>query len=121
MKRDFKLWFKSKRIWTFLLGVLIMIIISTSWHVKEEVKEEANYISIGVVDLDDSDYSKMLLSYFNESELFAEYAKVTVGEQSEIKEKFSKGELTMYLLIPKNFVQNLIDIENVPIEASGRR
>lgn len=116
MKKDLKLWFMSNRIWTFLLGVLIMLIISTSWHAKEEEKKEV-YVSIGVVDLDDSAYSKLMLSYFDESKLFHEYAKVIVGSKKDIEEKFRLGELTMYLVVPENFAQNLIDIQNVPMEA----
>lgn len=116
MKKDLKLWFMSKRIWTFLLGVLIMLIISTSWHATQEVQKEA-YVSIGVVDLDNSEYSKLMLSYFDESKLFQEYAKVIVGTKEEIEEKFQQGDLTMYLVVPDNFAQNLIDIQNVPMEA----
>lgn len=95
-----------------------MVIISTSWHAKdEEVKGKGMYLTIGVVDMDNSEYSKMLLSYFNGSDLFAEYAKIITGSQEEIETMFEQGQLTMYLMIPENFTQNLIDIINVPIKA----
>lgn len=116
MKKDLKLWFLGKRKWMFLLGVLIMIIISTSWHAKNEDEKDA-YITIGVVDLDDSEYSRLMISYFEESDIFTEYAKVIVGSEIEISEKFYNGELTMYLIVPSDFAQNLINIQNVPMQA----
>lgn len=116
MKKDLKLWFLGKRKWMFMLGVLIMIIISTSWHAKNEDEKEA-YITIGVVDLDDSEYSRLMISYFEESDIFTEYAKVIVGTESEISEMFNRGELTMYLIVPEDFAQNLINIQNVPMQA----
>lgn len=117
VKKDLKLWFKSKRIWTFILGVLIMVIISTSWHANKKENEGPAYVTIGVVDLDGSEYSKLMLSHFNESDLFAKYAKIIVGDRQKITRMFEQGELTMYLIVPKNFAQNLIDIQNIPMQA----
>ncbi len=116
MKKDLKIWSLGKRKWMFLLGVLIMIVISTSWHAKNE-DEKDTYITIGVVDLDNSEYSKLMISYFEESDIFTEYANVIVGSESEISEKFYQGELTMYLIVPSDFAQNLINIQNVPMQA----
>lgn len=116
IKKDLKLWFTGKRIGLFLLGVLIIIVISTSWHGQSN-DTDATFISIGVVDLDDSEYSRLMLSYFEESDIFTEYATIVTGSEEEIHRKFMSGELTAYLVVPPNFAQNLIDIQNIPMKA----
>ena len=117
MKKDLKLWLTGKRIWMFLLGVLIIGIISTSWHGEKNDTKEENFVSIGVVDFDDSQYSRLMLSYFQESDIFTEFATVVTGDLQTIQEMFEAGELSMYLVVPENFAQNLIDIQNVPMQA----
>lgn len=116
MKKDLKLWFTGKKIWTILLGVLIIVIIGTSWHVKKDDSGE-KFVSIGVVDHDDSQYSRLMISYFEESDVFTGFANVVVGNEQEISSMFLQGELTMYLVVPKNFAQNLVNIENIPMKA----
>ncbi|MDD5935881.1 MAG: ABC transporter permease [Clostridiales bacterium] len=100
----------------FLLGVLIMFVISTSWHVKKEESKDS-YISIGVVDHDNSEYSKLMISYFEDSDIFTEYATVITGNEEEITNMFYEGKLTVFLVIPENFAENLINIQNVPMKA----
>lgn len=117
MKKDLKLWLTRKRIWMFLLGVLIIGIISTSWYGKNNDTKEETLVSIGVVDFDDSQYSRMMLSYFQESDIFTEFATVITGDIETIQGMFEAGMLSMYLVIPENFAQNLIDIQNVPMKA----
>lgn len=117
LRKDLKLWFAGKKIWIVMTGVLIMIVISTSLHAKEVVSNES-YVTIGVCDLDDSQYSRLLLTYINESELLTKFATIIQGTPSELADRFDAGELTMYLVIPDQFAENMIHIENMPIQVT---
>lgn len=117
MKKDLKVWGQNKQIWMFLIAVLIMFIIGTAFYATEEPASVKAGLSIGVIDKDKSEYSTLMVSYFKDNKVFSQYVSVIVGEEKEIKQKFDDGELTMYLLIPPNFVESLIYIENIPMQA----
>ncbi len=117
MKKDLKVWGQNKKIWMFLIAVLIMFIIGTAFYATEEPASSRAGVSIGVIDKDKSEYSTLMVSYFKDNEVFSQYVSVEVGEENEIKQKFEDGELTMYLLIPPGFAESLIYIENVPMQA----
>jgi ABC-2 type transport system permease protein len=117
MKKDLKVWGQNKQIWMFLIAVLIMFIIGTAFYVTEEPASLKAGVSIGVIDKDKSEYSALMVSYFKDNKVFSQYVSVIVGEEKEIKQKFDDGELTMYLLIPPNFAESLIYIENIPMQA----
>lgn len=117
IKKDLKVWGQNKKIWMFLIAVLIMFIIGTAFYATEDPASSQAGVSIGVVDKDQSEYSTLLVSYFKDNKVFSQYVSVIVGEEKEIKQKFDDGELTMYLIIPPDFAESLIYIENIPIEA----
>ncbi len=117
MKKDLKVWGQNKRIWMFLIAVLIMFIIGTAFYAVKEPALPQSGVSIGVIDKDQSQYSALMVSYFKDNEVFSQYVSVIVGGEQEIKQKFNDGELTMYLLIPPDFAESLIYIENVPMQA----
>lgn len=117
MKKDLKVWGQNKKIWMFLIAVLIIFIIGTAFYATEEPASLQAGVSIGVIDKDKSEYSTLMVSYFRDNEVFSQYVSVVVGEENEIKQKFEDGELTMYLLIPPDFAESLIYIENVPMQA----
>ena len=73
-------------------------------------------ITIGVIDLDQSMYSSMLVNYFKNDNNFGEYASVLAGNKQEIEGLFDEGRLNAYLVLPKDFAKNLIRIENVPVQ-----
>ncbi len=109
----------DKKIWIGFLTVLIILIIGTSYHIKNNVEnEQKNYselVKIGVINKDSSDYSKLLLSYFNGSETFTSFIKVITGKEEEIDQEFDNGKLDVVIEIPENFAQNLIHIKHSPI------
>lgn len=117
IKKDLKILGQYKKIWMLLLAVLIIFIIGTAFYAAEDPAQSKAGVSIGIIDFDQSEYSNLLISYFKDNEVFSNYVQILVGEEEEIKNKFTQGDLTMYLVIPPNFAQSLITIENIPMKA----
>lgn len=117
LKADSKVLLTRKRKALFLVFIFLIIVIGIFYHRKnkEETIIEETKIQIGVVNDDSSELSKLFLDFFNKSEVFRSYAEIFYGTEKIMKEKLAKDELQMYLVIPKNFVQNMIAIENTPI------
>lgn len=117
LKADSKVLLTRKRKALFLVFIFLIIVIGIFYHRKnkEETIIEETKIQIGVVNDDSSELSKLFLDFFNKSEVFCSYAEIFYGTEEIMKEKLAKDELQMYLVIPKNFVQNMIAIENTPI------
>lgn len=105
----------------FIAGiVLITCMISTFSYVMKQngSKEPAEevYLSLGVVNNDTSEYARLLISYFKDNPEFTEYISVTEGEETALKEQFSKGELDCLLVIPEGFAEQMMLMEHLPIE-----
>lgn len=117
MKKDFKELGSYKKIWFVLIVVLIIGIISTTFvDKKQNTKGEvSSSIRIGILDLDNSKYSKLLLDYFAENDLYASYIQIVTGTKDELDEKLRNNALDMYIVVPKDFVQNIVKIIHEPI------
>lgn len=105
----------DKKIWFGILTVLIIIIIGTYYNGENRVQNYPDRLKLGVINEDDSAYSDLLLSYFNNSETFSSLITVIDGESEAIKAAFQQGELDIYLEIPVDFAQNMINIKHTPI------
>lgn len=116
INKEIKELFKDKRIWTGLLIVLIIIIIGTSYNKKKHNLELPDLLRLGVINNDDSSYSNLLLSYFDNSETFSSLITVVVGEDYQIKDSFARRELDIYIEIPKGFAKNMIQIKHIPVK-----
>lgn len=117
LKKDCKeLFVSKKRIGVFAI-VLIILIISTYCNVvNKEVKSQNTFIQFGVVDQDGSAYSKLLLDYFSKSESFSSNINLIQGNRNEMEKSFHNGELDIYLEIPKDFAENMIYMEHMPVK-----
>lgn len=108
----------DKKIWIGIITVLIIIIIGTSYNRKNTEDLTAKPLRLGVINNDDSSYSELLLTYFNGSETFSSLITVILGESKEIKNAFQKGEMDIYLEIPKDFATNMIELKHSPIKVT---
>lgn len=103
--------------------VLIIFMISTFSYVKstgsdEQMHPKEKYIVLGISNQDGSEYAKLLLSYFRDNEEFSKYVEVAEGEESALRERFDQGELDCLLVIPKDFAEQMIQMEHLPVQAS---
>lgn len=116
--REFKEFFTNKKIIIFFAMVSIILIIGTCCSgekIQKRGPKIANTVNIGVVDLDNSFYSNMLISYFENDEAFQMYGKIAKGTKEEIEKSFQKGELHGYLILPEKFAENLLGLKSSPI------
>ncbi|MDF2944997.1 MAG: hypothetical protein K0S01_3855 [Herbinix sp.] len=113
--KEIKELYADKRIWIGILTVLIIIIIGTSYNRKNFENIPTEQLKLGVINQDDSSYSDLLLSYFNSSGTFSSLITVIMGKSETIKEAFAKGELDIYLEIPKDFAENMMQLKHSPI------
>ncbi|MCR5685244.1 MAG: ABC transporter permease [Lachnospiraceae bacterium] len=74
-------------------------------------------VRFGVADLDDSEYSRLLIAYFEQSESFSSYVELVAGTEEELAASFKNRDIDLYLVIPKDFAAKLMNIDNVPIRA----
>lgn len=97
----------------FFLGGLALLTGKT----EDNPSDNKTSINIGVVDNDHSIYSSLLLDYFKKTESITKFANVTVDSQKNIEERFKNGELLGYLVIPEEFANSLMGLEDVSIDA----
>lgn len=107
---------KNRRNIGFLI-VLIILMISTFYYAKEQETAETGKIVLGVAKEDTSEYANLLMQYFNENEVFLKYVELIEESEQTLKNAMTAGELDAYLVIPENFAQNMIVMENLPIQA----
>lgn len=84
-------------------------------NTAEEASE--GVIIAGISDNENSLYSKLVLGFFIESDIFSKYVDIKKGSDEEMLELIEKGELDVVLIIPEGFVDSLINIENAPVNA----
>lgn len=81
---------------------------------KENQKLER--IQIGIVNYDTSEYSKLLLSFFDGNEAVQNYVEIQHGTKEELETLLLQNKLQVLLIVPENFVQDMIKIENTPLQ-----
>ena len=112
--KDLKCIFSDKRT-LILLGVLfVTAIIGIIFSVSSETEPA---IKLGIVDEDDSEYSRLLVTYFDENKDFSSYISVVRKDRKDMEESFDKGQIDAYVVIPKDFADNLKKIQNETITA----
>ena len=99
--------------------VLIIVMISTFCYVKKQEPEEekTGRISLGVAKEDTSEYAALLMTYFNENENFLSYVELSEAEEYQLRKAMEEGKLDAYLVIPENFAESMMEMENLPIRA----
>ena len=102
------------------LVVLIIFMIGTICYVKEQKKEETETgkIVLGVAKEDTSAYADLLMEYFNENDDFLKYVELIEDSRINLQKQMEENRLDAYLVIPENFAQSMIDMENLPIQAA---
>lgn len=111
--KDLKLIFSDKKMLLLLIALLALSAVGIFFCIKETTGPA---VSFGIADEDNTEYSGLLVTYFDENEVFSSYFNVVRGTRYELADMFNKGEIDMYLIIPKDFTENLSDIINMPIE-----
>lgn len=112
--------FRLKRLLFIPLGVLVMILASVGYAKQNQPEADMteNKIIIGVVDEDNSIYSKLILSFLEDNDVFADYAHIIYGEEDALIKDLKADHLTLLIVIPENFASNMIRIKNMPVRVT---
>ncbi len=109
--------FTRKKLLIVLAGILIAAALFFFLRGAGGQLDASERVAIGIVNRDDSLYSKMLLSFYEENGLFTSYVSVYIGEEEEVQGWFEEGRLDMYLVIPENFADSMTYLEHLPVQA----
>ncbi len=113
-RKDLKLIVSEKR---FLFFSLILLAVTMIAVIFGSQNRETPKVSLGVCDNDNSQYSVLLVDYFKQNEVFTSYIEIVEESEDELERLFFEGKLDVYLVIPKDFAENLIKINNMPMKA----
>lgn len=111
--KEFKCIFSDKR---FIIMVAIILIIGTVGVAFSVGSNKEPMIKFGIADMDNSEYSQLLVAYFDENKDFTSYIQIVRGTPEELVSKFQSNELDVYMIIPEGFANSLIVIENRPLK-----
>ncbi len=104
-----------------MVGILVLIIvmISTFCYVKKQEPQmtENPKIVLGVAKEDSSEYAEILMNYFKDNKDFLAYVDIVEDEEQRLQQALEEGKLDAYLVIPKDFADSMIQMENLPITA----
>ena len=104
-----------------LIGFCILIVLASVVVVNigfKEKEKKKDTIVVGIVNEDHGNkYSKMLVDFFGLDQSFSSMVKMKYSNsQKEMAEKFKKGEVQAYIVIPKGFIDDLVHISESKIK-----
>lgn len=73
-------------------------------------------INMGIADNDRTEYSRLLTTYLEENTVFNSYINVVEDSETELEKQFFEGKLDLYFVIPEEFSNNLMVINNIPMK-----
>lgn len=82
---------------------------------EREDKTDNVFVKIGIINEDKSPYSKLLVTYLTENEAVSKYAQIREGAKEDIIRQFKNGELSAYITIPPNLINDMTRLKNTPI------
>ncbi|WP_339217948.1 ABC transporter permease [Ornithinibacillus sp. FSL M8-0202] len=97
----------------FLIGLVAFILVAYITNVQEEP------IQIGLVDLDQSTETGMVIRLLEESSQLGDYLHMKRFSEQEAKEKIEQDELVAYILFPEEFTNKLYSGESIIVTVVG--
>ncbi len=115
--QDIRQLFTRRRL--FGAGICALFVLCVCFAVRRggEQMDASERVAIGVINKDTSVYSQMLLSFYEDNDLFTSYVSIALGEEEDILALFEAGALDMYLVIPQDFADSMTYLEHLPVQA----
>lgn len=114
--KDLKLFISNK----ILLGIWIVLMIVLCWMFSRDVKQAKVgklVADIGICNYDeDNKYSTMLVDVITNAEDMRSLIKIHYADEKELEKQFMDHKLDCYIVVPKGFMDHLINIDFVPIK-----
>src|SRR5665648_103608 len=100
----------------FIVPLLILFFIGLFLNSNNNIDSPTEKISIGVVDLEQSAISKMLIGNITKEETLSNLMSFQILEEDRAIENLKKGEITAFIVIPENFSSGLLNMQNPPLK-----
>ena len=115
--QDIRQLFTRRRL--FGAGICALFVLCVCFAVRRggEQMDASGRVAIGVINKDTSVYSQMLLSFYEDNDLFTSYVSIALGGEEDILASFEAGTLDMYLVIPQDFADSMTYLEHLPVQA----
>ncbi|UFU00056.1 ABC transporter permease [Radiobacillus kanasensis] len=97
----------------FLIGLFLVILISLFSPSEEQP------IQVGLVDLDQSEETTVLVSVIEKASLLGPFIHINSFSESEAKQAVKQGKASAYLTFPENFTDDLYNGKPVDIPIIG--
>lgn len=118
------IWFNLKKIFSdykkiaviFLVPLLIMGGTAAVFNKDNNIDSPTAKIKLGIVDLEKSATSSMLLGTITEEETLSNLMEFENMEESDAAEYLKNNYITAYIVIPENFSTGLLNMENPPLK-----
>ncbi|MFS0751233.1 ABC transporter permease [Oceanobacillus sp. 1P07AA] len=104
----------------FMFPVLIVSLIGFMLYTFIS-QDEQDPIQVGLVDLDKSDETQLMVQFLEGSSLFNQFLHINKLGENEAEKKLENNTLTTYIAFPKNFIQDLYQGTTVDIPIIGNR
>ncbi|SHJ45247.1 ABC-type multidrug transport system, permease component [Dethiosulfatibacter aminovorans DSM 17477] len=100
----------------FLLPLLILAGSGLVFDSGDSIDNPTEKIRLGIVDLERSPDSTMLLGTITGEETISNMMEFESMEEEKAAEKLKHNEITAYIVIPENFSTGLLNMENPPLK-----
>ncbi len=96
-----------------LLFPVIMVGLLAVMIITFVIPEDQSPIQVGLVDLDESKETKLLVDMLDEASQLGSYIHIHNMKETAAKQKISSNELSSYIVFPENFTANLY--QGIPV------
>jgi ABC-2 type transport system permease protein len=100
----------------FVLPTIVFLIIGVFLTTQKNIDHPTDKISIGIVDLEQSAISHMLMENITEETTLANLIDFLHLDWPEAERTLKNGEITAFVVIPENFSTGLLQMENPPLQ-----
>ncbi|WP_424474791.1 ABC transporter permease [Oceanobacillus kimchii] len=104
----------------FMFPVLIVSLIGFMLYTFIS-QDEQDPIQVGLVDLDESEETQLMVQFLEGSSLFNRFLHINKLEENAAKKELEGNKITTYIAFPKNFIKDLYQGTTVDIPITGNR
>lgn len=99
----------------FILPFVILLLVLIVFNKDNRIDNPTEKIEIGIVDLEKTNVSRMLISNITEEDTVSNLLNFHMLNLKEAESTLISGDITTFIVIPENFSTGLLSMENPPI------
>ncbi len=117
LRNDLKRSIDIKRTLLTALAAVIALFFFVQFFSEDMTEDRLlERLNIGIIDLEESQLSQMLIQSFETNDKFTSLVEITVGSREDVLTTYDTGHLTAIITIPENFTTSLLRYENQPLD-----